>query len=208
MDEAVSTAAETLEVEYCNVLELLPDGNVLLLRAGVGWQEGFVGHATVSASRYSQAGYTLLSDAPVIVEDIRTVERFSAAPLLREHGVVSGMSTIIRGRERPFGVLGAHAKELRSFTEDDISFLRVIANVLAAAIERARAEERLHDVKEAERGRIARDLHDVVLQDLAQAIQELETARRLLPPEERPDASFEGTVEALRRSVRNLREVV
>jgi PAS domain S-box-containing protein len=208
MDEAVSTAAETLEVEYCNVLELLPDENVLLLRAGVGWQEGFVGHATVSASRYSQAGYTLLSDAPMVVEDIRTEERFSAALLLREHGVVSGMSTIIRGRERPFGVLGAHTKELRSFTEYDVSFLRAIANVLAAAIERARAEERLHDVKEAERGRIARDLHDVVLQDLAQALQELETAHRLLPPEERPDASIKGTIEALRRSVRNLREVV
>jgi DNA-binding NarL/FixJ family response regulator/signal transduction histidine kinase len=177
------------------------------LRAGVGWQEGFVGRATASASRYSQAGYTLLSDAPVVVEDLRTEERFSAAPHLREHGVVSGMSTIIRGRERPFGILGAHTRERRSFTEDDVSFLRAVANVLAAAIERARAEERLHDIKEAERGRIARDLHDVVLQDLVQALQELDI-RRLPSPEERPDASLEGATEALRRSVRNLREVV
>lgn len=206
MDEAVSVVAETLGVEYCKVLELLPEENALLLRAGVGWQEGLVGRAAVSASRQSQAGYTLLSDTPVVVEDLRTEERFSGPPLLREHGVVSGMSAVIRGRERPFGVLGAHTGERRSFTEDDISFLRAVANVLAAAIERGRAEERLHEVKESERNRIARELHDMVLQDLVYVVQELEIARVL--PKEAASLSPEGTVEALRRSVRGLREAI
>jgi hypothetical protein len=32
--EAVSLVARTLGVEYCNVLELLPDGDVFILRAG------------------------------------------------------------------------------------------------------------------------------------------------------------------------------
>lgn len=205
MDEAVSVVAETLGVEYCKVLELLPEENALLMRAGVGWQEGLVGRATVSASRHSQAGYTLLSDAPVVVEDLRTEERFSGPPLLREHGVLSGMSTVIRGRERLFGVLGVHTGERRSFTEDDVSFLRAVANVLAAAVERRRAEESLQEVREAERRRIARDLHDVVLQDLVYVMQELEIAR-VLPLEAslRP----EGIVEVLRRSVRGLREAV
>ena len=44
MDEATALVAQTLGVEFCKILELLPDGTALLLRAGVGWKEGIVGH--------------------------------------------------------------------------------------------------------------------------------------------------------------------
>jgi PAS domain S-box-containing protein len=58
MDKAAVLIAQTLEVDYCQLLELLPSGHAFLLRAGVGWQRGLVGSATVSASARSQAGYT------------------------------------------------------------------------------------------------------------------------------------------------------
>ncbi|MFQ5341915.1 MAG: PAS domain S-box protein, partial [Anaerolineae bacterium] len=145
MDEAVERVAETLLVEYCKVLELLPDGEALLLRAGVGWQAGLVGQATVSAGLESQAGYTLVSHEPVIVEDLSTETRFSGPPLLHDHGVVSGISVIIQGEGRPFGVMGAHTTSRRTFTQDDVHFLQAAANVLAAAIQRRRAEEVLRE---------------------------------------------------------------
>jgi PAS domain S-box-containing protein len=135
-------------VEYYKVLELLPDRNALWLRAGVGWQEGLVGQATVGAGRDSQGGYTLLSREPVIVEDLRTERRFSGPPLLHDHGVVSGMSVIIGELERPFGALGAHTTRRRTFTIDDTHFLQAVANVLATAIERKRAEEALRESEE------------------------------------------------------------
>ncbi len=143
LEETVACLARTLDVEYAKVLELLPEGDALLLRTGVGWQEGCVGHATVQAGSDSQAGYTLLAGKPVIVEDLRTETRFSGPPLLHNHGVVSGLSVIIPAQGRPFGVLGAHTVRRRSFTEDDIHFLQALANVLATAIERKRAEEAL-----------------------------------------------------------------
>src|SRR3954452_24429050 len=102
MDEAVVLVAQSLRVEYCKVLELLPEGDALLLRAGTGWNEGLVGRATVGAGLDSQAGYTLLLDEPVIVKDLRAERRFDGSSLLHEHGVVSGMSTLIRGYEKPF----------------------------------------------------------------------------------------------------------
>ncbi len=142
MQDTVESVAGVLEVEYSKVLELLPGGEGLLLRAGVGWEEGLVGRATVGSGSDSQAGYTLLSEEPVMVEDLRSEARFSGPPLLREHGVVSGMSVIVSPEGRPFGVLGAHTRERREFTDDDVNFLRAVANVLAAAIERERAEER------------------------------------------------------------------
>jgi len=145
MDEATATVAQTLEVEYAKVLELLPSGDALLLRAGVGWQEGLVGQATVNTGVDSQAGYTLSVNEPVIVEDLRTETRFNGSPLLCNHGVVSGVSVVIQGRDRPLGVLGAHTVERRTFTQDDIHFLQAIANVLATAIERKQWEEALQE---------------------------------------------------------------
>ncbi len=145
LDHVVALVARTLDVEYAKILELLPDGQELLLRSGVGWREGFVGRATVPAGTGSQAGYTLLSDEPVVVEDFSTEARFSSPPLLREHGVVSGVSVIVRGRERPFGVLGVHTSRRRTFASDSVNFVQSVANVLAEVIERGRAERSLRE---------------------------------------------------------------
>ena len=152
MRTVTELVAETLGVEFCEVLELLPGDEALLLRAGVGWQEGLVEQATVSAGTNSQAGYTLLCKEPVIVRDLRTEERFNGPPLLRDYGVVSGMSVIIGRSDRPFGVLGAHTAKARVFSRDDIHFLQAAANVLSQVIEHDRAlEEIRHNVTWLER---------------------------------------------------------
>lgn len=156
MERATHLVAGTLEVPLVKVLELLPGGRALRLRAGVGWKEGRVGHATVSAENDSQAGYTLRSSRPVVardptsyeplvVEDVRTETRFRPPLLLVEHGAVSGISVVIHGEAggRPFGVLGAHDTVRRRFEPEEAIFVQAIANVLAAAIQHARAEEAL-----------------------------------------------------------------
>ena len=142
MEDAVALVAGVLGIEYAKVLELLPGGEELLVIAGVGWEEGVVGRTKVDSTRNAQAGYTLLSDEPVVVDDLRSETRFRGHPLLHKHGVVSGMTVIIRPGGRPFGVLGAHTRERRTFTGDDVNFLKAVANVIAAAIERERIEEK------------------------------------------------------------------
>jgi two-component system cell cycle sensor histidine kinase/response regulator CckA len=138
---AVSLVARTLKVEWCDALELLPESGTLRLRAGVGWREGVIGTAAAEAGTPSHAGFTLLAREPVIVSDFRTEMRFQPAPLLREHGVRSGVSVLIAGQGQPFGVLGAYTTRRRTFTQDDVNFLQAIANVLALASERRRADE-------------------------------------------------------------------
>lgn len=77
LDEAVVLVASTLEAEYSKIVELLPGGEELLLRAGVGWREGLVGEAKETAGLGSQAGYTaLVANEAVIVETLSTEERF------------------------------------------------------------------------------------------------------------------------------------
>jgi PAS domain S-box-containing protein len=207
MDQAVEVVANTLGVGYCEILELISEDDALLLRAGVGWKEELVGQATVSAGPESQAGYTLLSSDPVIVEDLREETRFSAPPLLHEHGVVSSMSVVIHGLDVPFGVLGAHTESRRAFTDDDTNFLQAVANVLATAVEREDAEKALRKVREAERQRMAHDLHDGALQDLTYALAEAQLVQTI---SEDPELSnrLERAVEALRRVGQELRGAV
>ncbi|HEY7220300.1 MAG TPA: PAS domain S-box protein [Candidatus Binatia bacterium] len=139
-DAVCERVTRTLGVEFCKILELQPDGEALLLRAGVGWKEGVVGRTTVAVGSQSQAGYTLATNAAVIVEDLPSETRFNDPTLLRDHGVVSGMSVVIPGSGRPFGVLGAHSSGRRKFQGEDIHFLESVAHILSAAIERRKSE--------------------------------------------------------------------
>jgi PAS domain S-box-containing protein len=143
LERTVSVVAEVLEVDFAKVLELTPDGKELVLRAGVGWPEGVVGRAKVTAGASSQAGYALLTGVPVVVEDLERETRFTGAELLRQNGIVSGIATIIGDPQRPFGVVAAFSKQRRRFAVDAVHFLQSVAGVLAATIERRRAEESL-----------------------------------------------------------------
>ncbi|MFV2081161.1 MAG: PAS domain S-box protein [bacterium] len=148
MEMAVAAVAENLKVKHCKILELLPGGEELLLRSGVGWKEGLVGIATVGTGTDSQAGYTLNSDEPVIVKDLRTESRFTGSALLTDHEILSGVSVVIQGAAKPFGVLEVHSVSSRSFSEHDINFIKSVANVLGEAIVRKRAEEALIESEE------------------------------------------------------------
>jgi PAS domain S-box-containing protein len=142
-DEIAATVADILDVEFVKILELEPGDSELLLRAGTGWREGAVGTAHESTGRNSQAGYALASAGPVIVTDLKSETRFEGPALLRDHGVNSGVSVPIAGRDgRAYGVLGAHTARRRRFGEHEVSFLVATANLIAGAIQRRQADQR------------------------------------------------------------------
>lgn len=141
--DALSTITEIIGVEYSKILELLPEDNALLLRAGVGWKEGLVGQATVDTGKESQAGYTLHVNGPVVVKDLNKEKRFDGPPLLFDHGVVSGMSVVIPGKNQTFGVLGVHTTTRRDFSKNDINFLQSISNMLGQVIDHKISEKKV-----------------------------------------------------------------
>jgi signal transduction histidine kinase/CheY-like chemotaxis protein len=143
LNQIVMLAAQTLEVEYCNVLELQPDATSLLLRAGIGWAEGSVGTVTVPATDYTQSGFVLAVGEPVVFDDLTQETRFSPSEWLLEHGVCSGITVAISGHGRPFGLLGVHTTHHRIFSEDEVHFLLSLATLLSMAVERNRAEGEL-----------------------------------------------------------------
>ena len=143
MDHAVREVRNTLDTDLCNVFELQPGGQVLLLRAGVGWPEELVWQASVPAGLDSQAGYTIKQGTPVTVDGLATERRFRASTLLLDQGIHSGGSCVIRTGDTPYGVLGAYTREPRAFSPEDTNFLQSAAAVIAAAVARDETRARL-----------------------------------------------------------------
>ena len=59
LNDAVSTVALTLPVDFVEVLELMPGDTDLLLRAGFGWKAGCVGSIVTSRENGNYARHTL-----------------------------------------------------------------------------------------------------------------------------------------------------
>jgi signal transduction histidine kinase len=211
LDEAVTLVCRTLGLEYAKVEELLPAGAGLLVRAGMGWGEGVVGTCVTPPGRHSPAGYALLVAEPVIVDDMTAETRFEVPAVLREHGVMSGVTVVIDPNTQPFGTLAALSTKRRTFSEDEVSFVQSVADVLATRVVRSEIDEQLEAAREAERSRMARDLHDEALSGLADAIvsarlveasaSEAETAERV----ERLVPTLTGVGEQLRAAIYDLR---
>ena len=130
---------------------------MLLVRAGVGWEEGVVGHATVGADLASPAGYALRTGKPVISNHLENEQRFRTPELLVEHGVRRAMNVILQGDGSPFGVLEVDSRSEGEFGEHDIAFLQGAANILGMAIEQQQFQRKLQT---------ALDRHQILLKEV------------------------------------------
>ena len=141
--ETVRLTAEGLRSEFCKVLEHIPSENRLLVRAGVGWEPGVVGVASVGTDLASPSGFALRTGKPVISNQLENEERFRTPELLRRHGIRRAMNVILQGDGKPFGVLEVDSRSNDGFEEHDIAFLQGAANILGMAIEREQRERSL-----------------------------------------------------------------
>jgi signal transduction histidine kinase len=222
--EAVHLIARILDVSFCRIMEHLPEQNALLSRAGFGWSEEEIERTIVKADTRSQAGYTLLNNQSVVVVDLRSETRFHDQSLAQEHGLVSGTSVVIRGTSTPYGVLSVHTSCARVFTQDEVNFLEAIANILASAAERNKADKARRDyqlqlrtlasqlsmVEQQERLRIATELHDGIAQSLAMtkmklsAIQQQSLPAEIVPEMDELRRVLDGTIRSTRSLSFNL----
>jgi two-component system cell cycle sensor histidine kinase/response regulator CckA len=140
--DACELVARALAIDYVAVVEDL--GEELALRAQWGWPSEIVFTERLPRRASSQAAYTLDNDDVILLADAAAETRFHVSQPVIDFGVVSGISVPVRGRGRPFGVLAAHSRERRAFSDDESVFLGLVANVLGGAVESARAAEAEH----------------------------------------------------------------
>jgi two-component system, sensor histidine kinase PdtaS len=138
---AVEEVAMAVDAEYVKILEYRTATQDLLVRAGIGWKEGTVGHETLPVHMRSPPGRAILTREPIRITDIRQTEEFDYSDLLREHGVISLVNVPIAWDGHTYGVLEIDSRSFIDFLDGTIQFLQGFANFLAAAIQRKRHEE-------------------------------------------------------------------
>ncbi len=188
--------ADGMGTTFAKVLEYLPEQQALLVRAGVGWRDGVVGHAMLGADNASPAGFALRTAQPVISDDLATDERFRTPALLLEHGVRRAINVIIKGDGKPFGVLEADSRLPGTFLPSDVAFLQAAANLVGVALERSRREHEL------EAALTARDLllreADHRIKNSLQLVASLLSIQRARLCDEMSLAALDGAISRVR----------
>jgi two-component system, NarL family, sensor histidine kinase UhpB len=131
-------------------------------------------------------------------------QRTELRRLILRDGLVSGFET--QARRKDGGVVGVSvsARAVRDVEGEMVGYEGTVEDVT----ERKQAERALREIREAERRRIARELHDVVLQDLTYALQSLQVIRRMPSDEPGRGEETERQIEALKRAVGGLRDAI
>jgi signal transduction histidine kinase/ActR/RegA family two-component response regulator len=135
LEHGLDLLRRTFEVPLAALFEAEPGSKGLVLRAGQGWKPGVIGQR-VPAGYDELAGRRLTAPTP-------HAGSVPLSPLLRDHGVHSGLAVLLPGPHGPRGVLGVYTGAVRRFDRGDVLFVQGVANILAAAISRRASEEHL-----------------------------------------------------------------
>ena len=123
--------------------------------------------------------------------------------LIQRDGFVQDFELRIRRGDGKIAWTSVNARVLRDDEGRVVGYEGFVKDIT----EQKRAEEALGEIREAERRRIARELHDVVLQDLTYALQSLRMSP-MMPEGADRDAEAGRQVEALQRSVAGIRDAI
>jgi two-component system cell cycle sensor histidine kinase/response regulator CckA len=208
-NDAVRSIAETLRIDFCFLFDVIAESSDL--RRVAHFAAGTVTQPLEDAIP-CLADYALQLNQGIVINDMGADKGFAGASVLRQHGVVGGICTLIPGAKGPRGVLVACTAKPRPFNSDDAHFLQVIANLLATTVQRKEAEEARHrlvaileatpdfvaiagvDRQVLYLNRAARDKVGVEKTSQAGAITELfaESARKAFLQEQIPTAIMRG----------------
>ncbi|MFQ5735950.1 MAG: GAF domain-containing protein [Thermodesulfobacteriota bacterium] len=129
---AVKTARR-LGVDICSIY--LWDGEYLVLRASHGLSPEAVGKARLKIGE-GITGSAVEQKKPLLIGDISTDERYRYFPETKEeqYRIKTMYSYPIFSGDEPFGVLNAQTVVSREFSDDEIAFIGVVANLILGAV--------------------------------------------------------------------------
>jgi two-component system, sensor histidine kinase PdtaS len=139
MMDACLRARAGMNMTHAKLLEYLPDRDRLLLRAGVGWKEGYVGQYEVAPNINTPIGYAFSLSEPVPISDYNSEKVHCHPTILKEHACVASLNVPLRTDRGNFGVLEVDHTSPYTFSADDINFLTGLGNTVARAVELRRA---------------------------------------------------------------------
>ncbi|HEV7468115.1 MAG TPA: GAF domain-containing sensor histidine kinase [Candidatus Dormibacteraeota bacterium] len=188
---------EVTAADVCFVHVLDETGRRLVLAGGTPPFDELAGTIELAVGE-GVAGWVALHGEPAVVEDKWSDPRYRYFPELRGENYASLLSVPMVSRPGHLvGVLNVHSESRRHFSPDKVSLVGHVANLMAGAVENARLYTRLAEreeaverfaqhtleLQEAERQRLAAEIHDGISQRIVSLHYHLCAAAETLPPE-------------------------
>jgi signal transduction histidine kinase len=187
---------ETTATDVCFVHLLDDTGQRLHLCGATPPFDALAGHIELAVGE-GVAGWVAAHGEPVVIVDNKLADhRYKYIPALRGEDFTSLVSVpVTTPTGHLVGVLNVHSRRRRDFTDVDVRLLGTVAGLMAGAIENARLHQRLAEreealerfaervvqSQEAERRRLAGDIHDGISQRIVSLSFHLSAAADALP---------------------------
>lgn len=146
----VEKVSSVMGAKGCSLMLLTWDRRLLLHAVSCGLSDSYIKKSLVSTDKsISEA----LEGKPVVVFDATQDERIQYPEAARKEGIVSVLSVPVVLRDKAIGVIRVYTAKPRRFADDDIDFVRAVANLGAIALENAKRYESLQEEYEQFRRR-------------------------------------------------------
>ena len=138
LDVLLPRIREILHADTCAVLLIDDEGKELVARAAVGIEEEVEQRVRIPVGG-GFAGRVAAERRPVILDDVDHADVLN--PILREKGIKSLLGVPLLLRDDVIGVMHVGTLTHRQFGNEDVYVLRLVADRVGLAIERARLHE-------------------------------------------------------------------
>jgi len=136
----MESVTKALNVKGCSVMLLSPDRSRLIHTAAYGLSDWYINKGPITTDVVIT---TTLEGQPVQILDVKRDIRLHYRDQAIKEGVASILTIPIRLGSETIGVVAVYSAIRREFSEEEIEFLRAVANLGAVALDRARAHEHL-----------------------------------------------------------------
>jgi two-component sensor histidine kinase len=140
LDQAVMQVARAVEINHVKVLRYRPRTADLIVVAGLGWKEGVVRTAILSADLRSAPGRAFQTAEPVTIKNFNEQEEYVRSDFLKEHGIISLINVPVLIDGAAWGVLEVDSTTPRDFSEDTTDFMMAAAALIGAFVQRHSAQ--------------------------------------------------------------------
>jgi len=135
-----SQSAAVMNVRGISIKLLSDDGNYLRYAAAHGLPDAFVREKLVEVAK-SPLNKRIIEGEPYITGNVSIKEMFQFGEILAEAQIKSVLFLPLRLEGKVIGILGAYCILPDRFSDEDVNFFRLVAELVAIALENARAYE-------------------------------------------------------------------
>jgi GAF domain-containing protein len=142
LHSVVVSTTEAMQVKACGLRLLNPETGQLQMSAVHGLSSSYIAKGPVEVE-HSAIDSETISGTPVYIADARTDPRFQYKDAAKTEGLVSILCVPLEVRGEAIGIMRVYTGEPRTFDQNDVQFLSVLASLAALAIENARLYDSL-----------------------------------------------------------------